>query len=370
MAFLYGFTRAVSRVRGIDDLARFTADYLERHLRLSASTFLRGPDGKFDPRRSPGTAAGPAPSFDPASGQRCFDSDECVPEGDDRLYIPLGSQGDVLGVLYITGGGERKLRGETRELLAALAGNLALALERELLAEENERNKMAGESARLSKVLLNHVSHELRTPLTTITGSVSGLLEGNAAEDPQLRGELLSETLIAANKLNLIVEDLLAMSRLETRRLALHPEPAFLGELIGAARDGLDAGLAGRNLLLADNARDAEIEVGSGPDGPGIPEHSAQFLRLHPRRIHPPGGVGIGSGRPIIRFSDDGPGVPDRELPLLFDTFFRGSRCSARQGCGLGLAICGGIVEAHGGSILAGRSDCGGLLVELRCPGR
>lgn len=368
MAFLYGFTRAVSRVRGIEDLARLAGDYLQRHMRLSAATFLRGPDGKLDPGRSAGTGAVPVPGFDPASALRCFESDECVPEGDDSLYIPLGSQGDVLGVLYVTGRGERSLRGETRELLAALAGNLALALERELLAEENERNKMAGESARLSKVLLNHVSHELRTPLTTITGSVSGLLEGSAAEDPRLRGELLSETLIAANKLNLVVEDLLAMSRLETGRLALHPESAYLGELIGAAREGLDSGLAERTLLLADSARDAEIEAD--------PVLMVQVFRNILRNFmsYTPAGSTLRvewesvPGFSVIRFSDDGPGVPDRELPLLFDTFFRGSRGSARQGCGLGLAICRGIVEAHGGSVRAAGSDRGGLLVELHLP--
>lgn len=368
MAFLYGFTRAVSRVRGIEDLARLAGDYLERHLHLSASTFLRDPDGNLALVRPPKTAADPAPGFEPASARRCCESDECVPEGDDTLYIPLGSQDDVLGVLYVTGRGERSLRGETRELLAALAGNLALALEREHLAEENERNKMAGESARLSKILLNHVSHELRTPLTTITGSVSGLLEGNAAEDPRFRGELLAETLVAANKLNLIVEDLLAMSRLEAGRLVVRPETVYVGELIGAAREGLDSDLSGRTLIFSEDARDAEIEAD--------PVLMVQVFRnlLRNFTAYTPAGStlrvewGSEPGAAIVRFSDDGPGVPDRELPLLFDTFFRGSRSTSRQGCGLGLAICRGIVEAHGGSVRAAKSDRGGLCLELRLP--
>ncbi len=370
MAFLYSFTRAVSRVRGIENLARLAGDYLERHLHLSASTFLLDPDGNLALVRSPEPGTDPSPGFEPASARRCFETDECVAEGDDTLYIPLGSQVDVLGVLYVTGRGKRNLRGETRELLAALAGNLALALERELLAEENERNKMAGESARLSKILLNHVSHELRTPLTTITGSVSGLLEGNAAEDPRLRCELLSETLIAANKLDLIVENLLAMSRLETGRLALHPEPAYLGELIGASREGLDSDLAGRTLILSEKARDAEIEAD--------PVLMVQVFRniLRNFTAYTPEGSSLRvewesvPGASVVRFSDDGPGVPDRELSLLFDTFFRGSRSCARQGCGLGLSICRGIVEAHGGSVRAARSDRGGLVVELRLPSK
>ncbi len=69
-------------------------------------------------------------------------------------------------------------------------------------------------------------------------------------------------------------------------------------------------------------------------------------------------------------FDDDGPGVPDRELPLLFDTFYRGTHSTPGQGCGLGLSICRGIVEAHGGSIEAGRSPRGGLRLTIRLPRR
>ncbi|HOX11259.1 MAG TPA: DUF4118 domain-containing protein [Spirochaetia bacterium] len=367
MAFLYGFTRAVSRERDIAGLARLASDYLERHMRVRASVFLRGTDGTLDTggpvRGGPPTA----PGFDPSAAARCFQSDVCVADDPGRLYIPLGSQDGVLGILYAAGPGERALDGENREVLSALAGNLALALERELLAEENERNKLAGESARLSRILLNHVSHELRTPLTTITGSVSALQAG-AAEDPALRGELLSETMIAAGKLNRIVEDLLAMSRLEAGRLVVRPETAYVGELIGAAREGLESDLGGRTVTLEESARDAEITA----DPVLMVQVFRNILRNFSAYTPPGSTLRVGSesvpGATVVRFSDDGPGVSERELPLLFDTFFRGSRTGARPGCGLGLSICRGIVEAHGGSARAARSDRGGFMIELRLP--
>ncbi len=375
MAFLYGFTRAVSRERGIAGIAALASDYLERHLRVKASVFLRGPDGTLE-TGSP-VRGGPAPGFDPAAAVRCFGAGACVADacGADartadepgRLYIPLGSQDEVLGVLFVEGPGERVLGGENRELLSALAGNLALALERELLAEENERNKMAGESARLSRILLNHVSHELRTPLTTITGSASALQAG-AAEDPALRRELLSETMIAAGKLNRIVEDLLAMSRLEAGRLVVRPETVYVGELLGAAREGLEIDLGGRTVALEESARDAEIFA----DPVLLVQVFRNILRNFAAYTPPGSTLRIGAdsapGTAVVRFSDDGPGVSERELPLLFDTFFRGSRGTARPGCGLGLSICRGIVEAHGGSVRAARSDRGGLRIELRLP--
>jgi len=261
MAFLYGFTRAISRVRGIDEVARFTGEYLLEHLGLHAAVYLRDDVGGLESMATRGVHAEAAtcPGFEMGLGERCFKDNECINDGDDRLYLPLGSQESILGILYVTGNGERIIRGESREILATLAGNMALAMERELLASQNERNKMAAETARLSKILLNHVSHELRTPLTTIKGAVSGLLDGNAAEDPDLRNDLLAETMIAANKLNVLVEDLLAMSRLEAGRMSPHPELVYINELIGAAQVSVGLDLSDRTIIFDEAMKDFEI---------------------------------------------------------------------------------------------------------------
>ena len=73
-------------------------------------------------------------------------------------------------------------------------------------------------------------------------------------------------------------------------------------------------------------------------------------------------------GHAILCFSDNGPGVPPRELSTLFDTFYRGANSAGRQGCGLGLSISKGIVEAHGGSIHASSAVGGGLVLEIDLP--
>jgi len=370
MAFLYGFTRSISRVRGIQEVVGFTRDYLMDHLGLHSAVCLRNEDGTLDTTVILGDQGESASGFDfkPDNARRCLETNTCVDDGDDRLYFPLGSQESVLGVLFVTGEGERTIRGESREILATLAGNMALALERELLAAENERNKMAGESARLSRILLNHVSHELRTPLTTIKGSVSGLLDGNTAEDPGLREALLSETLIAANKLNVLVEDLLAMSRLESGRLSPHPELAYISELIGAAQPALGSELAGRTIQLEDSAKDSEIEVDPALMTQVFRNILRNFATYTAQGSVLRVGVEYLPGFTEVWFSDNGPGVPEAELPLIFDTFYRGSLSAAKQGCGLGLSICRGIAEVHGGSIEAHKSTEGGLLLSIRLP--
>ncbi len=369
MAFLYGFTRAVSGVRGAEDVARFAEDYLERHLRLRASIRL-GIDGRDLRAAVEHEGAEAAPGFRADLAERSFRTGECVADGEDRLYLPLGSQGSMLGVLFVTGNGEREIHGELRELLAALAGNLVLALEREALSAENERNKMASETARLSRILLHHVSHELRTPLTTIKGSVSGLLEGDTAEDPRLRRELLSETMIAANRLNMVVEDLLVMSRLESGRLSPHPELVYVGELLGAARQTLGVELGERTIVLEEASRDSEIEA----DPVLMVQVFRNILRNFAAYTKPGARLTVetesDTDSAAVRFSDNGPGVPDREMGHLFDTFFRGSRSSARPGTGLGLSICRGIVEVQGGTVQAARSVEGGLSITMRLPMR
>ncbi|OHD18095.1 MAG: hypothetical protein A2087_12770 [Spirochaetes bacterium GWD1_61_31] len=365
MAFLYGFTRSVARIRGVEAIVAFARDFLMEHLGLEAAVRL-----KSDPVWQP---VNPASPDNPASpndrlAARCLEANDGLADGDDRFYLPLGSPDSVFGVLYVASGDQQAIRGESRELLAALAGNMALAIERELLAAENERNKMAGETARLSRILLNHVSHELRTPLTTIKGSVSGLLEGPAADDPALRETLLAETIIAADRLNALVEDLLAMSRLEAGHLRPHPEFIYISELAGAAQLALGLDLGGRAIIIDEASKDAEILV-----DPGLMTQVFRNIVRNFVAYTPPGAqlrikAAISADQSLINFADDGPGVPDRERPLLFDTFYRGSAGAARQGCGLGLSICKGIAESHGGSIAAGPSPSGGLQLTLTLP--
>ncbi|MFH2115326.1 MAG: ATP-binding protein [Spirochaetota bacterium] len=392
MALLYGFSRILSKVRGIGQIGKTGSAYVAEHLGVRISIYLKDETGKLDllhPLRSDdGNEAGP--DVDKGLVQRCFTENQSLQAGEYRLYLPLGAPDASLGVLFVSGMGttesgigNKSISGEGRELLATLGSNLALAMEREILSAENEKHKLAEESARLSRILLNHVSHELRTPLTTIKGAASGLLDGNAADDPQLRNALLSETLIAADKLNSLVEDLLSMSRLETGALRPRLEKTYVEELLGAAQASLGPVAGSRKIAIASSCHDAELMVDQAlmvqvfrnilrnfasytPDGSSL---SIEYqLENGPATL---GTASLGPatlGHATLRFSDNGPGVPQRELPTLFDTFYRGTNSAGRQGCGLGLSISRGIVEAHGGSIRACSSPGGGLVLEIDLP--
>ena len=369
-ALLYGFTRSLSRVRGVGEIAALGAAYIAAHLDSGIRVWLVGPSGELDFGRSfgaEGAYEGDA-RRDEELVRKCLASKEAIADGDDRLLMPLEVPDSAIGVIAVASEGRRSLGGESRELLATLAGNMALAFEREMLAAANEEHKLVDESARLSRVLLNHVSHELRTPLTTIKGSVSGLLDGSVDDDPELATELLSETLTAADKLDGLVEDLLSMSRLETGSLRPRLEKTYVAELLGAAQSTLAADLRGREIRLGRSCAEAEFEV----DPALMVQVFKNILRNFAAYAPPPAVLSIEASidgdSTELRFFDDGPGVPERELPSLFDTFYRGSNSGKQKGCGLGLSICRGIVEAHGGEARARRATGGGLEIVIRLP--
>ncbi|MBU0935522.1 MAG: DUF4118 domain-containing protein [Spirochaetes bacterium] len=367
MSLLYGFAREISQIRGLENLVQFCVSFLAEHLALDSSIWLDDKEGVCaDVPHNDGFS--PGQPVNDTVAMRCLSAGLTVTDEDSALYVPLTAAAAQLGVLYVKSQLKQGIHGETRELLATLAGNLALAIERELLTQENDRIKLAGESARLSKILLNHVSHELRTPLTTIKGATSGLLDGTAADDPELRSNLLTETLVAANKLNTIVEDLLAMSRLEAGRLVARKELVFIGELIGAAACVSERDFTADRLVLEDSARDFEVMADPALMVQVFNNLVRNFLEYTEGRALLRINAERHDGKVYIIFTDNGPGVSDAELINIFDTFFRGAAGQRRQGCGLGLSICRGIVEVHGGSVAAGHAEGGGLRITVQLP--
>jgi two-component system, OmpR family, sensor histidine kinase KdpD len=233
--------------------------------------------------------------------------------------------------------------------------------------EENRRNLMARESERLGRVLLNTVSHELRTPLTTIKGSVTALMDPATGDDPEARGLLLGETLTATDRLNAIVENLLSMSRLESGMLRVKRSATDVFDLVSVVADALRR-----------QSKDLPLSIRVDED---VPLVSIDFILmvqvltniLANAARHTPAGTTIqlsverkGNGI-ALTVADNGPGVPADELPHLFETFFRGKKATT-GGVGLGLSICKGIVEAHGGTIAAYNNRQGGLTVSITLP--
>jgi len=199
-----------------------------------------------------------------------------------------------------------------------------------------------------------NASHELKTPLTAMRGFAETLVD----DDPpaELRHEFLNSIRTNTVRLQLLVDDLLDLSRLESGGWVAHREPVDLAELAVMAWDDLEVGARPRREL------DFEIE-GEGvalADPQGI-KQIFQNLLDNARRYTQDGGsvaVSIRAGseeRWIVEVRDTGSGVPSKAIPRIFERFYRADTSRAREvgGTGLGLAIVRHLVQQMGGDVSA-----------------
>ena len=281
--------------------------------------------------------------------------------GSRGIHLPLNGPSGTLGVLAIRPKDPSTLREpDTQRMIDALANQTAVALERTSLADTAERARTEAETERARSALLSSVSHDLRTPLAAITGAATSLLDEQTRLPEPSRRELAETIADEAGRLNRLISDLLAMTRLESGALRVRKEWHSLEEVVGGALAGLETVL-----------RDRPVHVELAPDLPLVPLDDVLFGQVV-RNLVENSDKYSPRGEPIdvcgriedraLRFSvaDRGPGLRPGEETLAFEKFYRGPNTTDRYGVGLGLAICKGIVEAHGGRIEGATRPGGG----------
>ena len=209
------------------------------------------------------------------------------------------------------------------------------------------------EQERLRAEFLAMVSHELRAPLTSIKGSATTIMEAGADLDPVVvrqYGRIIGDQ---ADHMNALVADLLDVARIESGALAVSPEPAELAVLLDRARSAFANG-GGTNTLAVDIKPDLPLVMA---DRRRIVQVLGNLLsnaaRNSPQSSVITVSVAHDGVHVAISVSDEGRGIPAESLPHLFRKFRRAAPGEQEEDTGLGLAICKGIVEAHGGRIWA-----------------
>ncbi|MBX9951116.1 MAG: DUF4118 domain-containing protein [Candidatus Obscuribacterales bacterium] len=261
--------------------------------------------------------------------------------------------------------------GERLSTLEAFISQLATACERSRLSEENEQARVQVKSEQLRSSLLSSISHDLRTPLATITGAASGIMEAGDKVNLNECKELAAEIFNESRRLNRLVGNLLDMTRVESGALEIKKEPQPVDEVIGAAISYFEEQLESRSV---------ETEI---PDD--LPMISGDAVLLQQLMINllenalkytPPGSPLLFKAKPAednaefitIEVSDRGPGIPEEMRWQIFQKFVRAKSRSSAGGAGLGLAICQGIVEAHGGKLGVSERAGGGATFWFTLP--
>jgi two-component system sensor histidine kinase KdpD len=373
-AALYAMTRDLVSQQGLDELLQAATRHVAEVFGSRVAVFLADPDGNLV-RRAGDLAA---ETNDPSElgvarwvlehGQLAGRGSATLP-GARALYVPLSAARGTVGILAVVPpSGESLGTPEQVHLLETFAAQTALAIERVALVDEAQQARFRSETERLRSSLLSAVSHDLRTPLATITGSASALVEGDAALDEATRRELAQAIQDEADRLNRLVHNLLEMTRLESGGIRVHKDWHPLEEVVGSALARVEKQLGQRR-----------VDIDLPPDLPLVPLDPLlveqvlinlldNAIKYTPETSPIEISASVEDHAVSVRVADRGPGFAPGEETQIFEKFYRGQEAGTRTGAGLGLAIARGIVEAHGGRIIAEPRPGGGALFRFTLP--
>ncbi|MDI3341170.1 MAG: ATP-binding protein [Sphaerobacter sp.] len=337
-------------------------DFTDRTLLGLARTVLdqRQPAGLGTERarlRLPTPPGRPRPAIEPGDRRRGL------------LLLPIATAAQPLGVLIVARQpGRSRFDPEEEQLLGTFANHAALAIERSLLTEERTRAEVLARSDHLKSVLLSAVSHDLRTPLASIKASVTAMLQADVAWTEADRRDLLAAIDEEADRLNQLVTNLLDLSRIEGGALQLDLHWYDLSEIVHAALDRTEAAVHAHPVTL------------HLPDD--LPPLRLDFVKIvqvlvnlienaaHYSPAGSPIAITVRRREHAVEISvrDQGIGIPRGEEERIFQAFYRVEAPDRQLGSGVGLAICRGFIEAHGGRIWAERNADRGTTIRFTLP--
>ncbi|MGH7257580.1 MAG: DUF4118 domain-containing protein [Nitrospiraceae bacterium] len=364
---LYAMSRDLATQRGVSKLASVSSRHIHEVFDCQVAVFLPDRDGRVHLHR------GDALHFDldpkeAGISQWVFDHKEPAGHGtntlpgSDSVYLPLlGSRGPV-GVLGV--GSSRPdilVDPEQLHLLETFASQMALALERARLTEETQEARVQTETERMRNAVLSSVSHDLRTPLATITGAASTLMKANEPIGSSGQRELIKSISDEAGRLDRLLSNLLDMTRLEAGAMQLRKDWYGLDEVAGAAVARVETRLGHRSVKTTFPPDLPLVRV----DGVLIEQVLVNLLENAAKYSPPQSPIELTATAKndalLVEVADRGPGIPPGEERRIFDKFYR-LHPQREGGVGLGLTICRGIVESHGGHIWAENRPGGGAV--------
>ncbi len=374
---LYAFSRNLASNASLDDLLWASVSQIASSLEASAVILLPEAGSRLNVAAAfpPGDMVDDA---DIGAAIWCFDKCRPAGRGSDtlpgakRLFLPLRTGRGVIGVVGL-GAGYRSdiiLTPDERRLLDALMDQAAVAIERVRLAREMDDARVAAEAEKLRGALLTSLSHDLRTPLASILGAANSLREYGELFEPEARAELCETIEEEAQRMGRFIANLLDMTRLEAGAIELKRGPVDISEVIGAAVRRTAALLTGFKINFDIEPNLPLLNL----DEVLMEQALVNLLDNASKYASPPSAITIRArqegGRMRLEIIDEGPGIPEDRLSLIFEKFHRATSGDRhRAGTGLGLAICRGFIEAMGGTIVAAnRTDRPGAIFAIDMP--
>jgi two-component system sensor histidine kinase KdpD len=367
-------SRELAVTRSFDNLARVAIKHVAETFSGRAAVLL--PDAQGRLAALEGVETGPSLERpDLSVGQWVFDHGRPAGLGTDTLpaapamYLPLTGTQQVLGVLAVQPLQRRRLLlPEQRHLLETFAGQIALAIERALRADEAAAARVAVETESLRNSLLASISHDLRTPLAAITAASHALGDPRMQPDADSRARLARTVETTAQEISELISNVLDLMSFQFGEIHLNRDWYPVETLVEAALARLEGRMGERAVEVALPADLPAVNVDEG-----LATRVFVNLLENAAKHTPPGtritiSAGLEPEAVRVTVDDTGPGLPPGPPAQLFAKFERGRGDAEVGGAGLGLAICKAIIEAHGGHISAAQRPGGGARFSFTLP--
>jgi two-component system sensor histidine kinase KdpD len=310
---------------------------------------------------------------------------QSLTEGLSPTLVPLAGYHSTALMLGLRPVGALAWRPESlsREVSAAISGQVSIAVARSIAVETTARVEAAREGERLRTALIDSLTHELRTPLTSIRAA-STTLVGSDGLDEAARLDMARIIDEEAARLDLLIGEAVEMAEIDANVVKVKMSPqnprALLDQAVEESRKTLAAHKV--NIVVEDEDRPDSDQSASGESVSGEsvwidPHLLGRVLRHLLENVAsytPPGSrVKLSSARNGDRLEfcveDNGPGIDPLDMPLIFEKFYRGkNRSGQRKGSGMGLAITRAILITHGGGIEASNVPGGGARFRFWVP--
>ncbi len=232
--------------------------------------------------------------------------------------------------------------------------------------KESEEEKLEGE--RENRVLISNISHDLKTPITAIKGYVEGIMDG-VADTPEKQDKYIRTIYNKANEMDTLINELTLYSKIDTNRIPYNFSRINVADYFEDCVEEVGLDLEAKNIRLnyIDYA-DKDVLIIADPEQlrrviNNIISNSIKYLDKEQGFIN----IRIRDVGDFIQmeFEDNGKGIPAKDLPHIFDRFYRAdaSRNSSTGGSGIGLSIVKKIIEDHGGKIWANSKEGTGTIM-------
>ena len=369
---LYSLTNNLSSAKSQEDVVQAAIANFKKFFNADIAVFLSDLEGDFVNKPNPASTFKPSEkelgvaAWTHWNEKRAGKFTETLPFAE-ATYYPLSGPRYPLGVIGVRPVRHERFSIDQETLLENFLNQISSALDREFLNEMAKQSVALAESERLYTTLFNSISHEIRTPITALLGASESLMNDRVSGQLNVRRELAQEIQSAAERLDNIVQNLLAMTRLESGLIQPKLDWADVRDIVNSAVAKLIDELDGYSVSIEIASALPLVRV----DFPLIEQVLINLLRN--ATTHTPRGstITIASFQDgkqcVLTVADNGPGFPPDSLNKVFEKFYRipGSKTG---GIGLGLSIALGFVQAHKGVIAVENRPGGGAKFTIRLP--